>query len=968
MNKTDKKDKRKLLCIWLFIAVVMVSSLFIFVVGIGTFYYGNNEKVNYLNAEVNNINNEQDDVVQYIAKLNAKLKNNEISLDEGYNLINNLFKIDNTLLDMKYVDNLNTGWVKVENNSVDEYTFYFNNCMVSRIRYVEYVDENQNILDSEYANSSNVIKTYKYEEEYRVVGENGLSYTENQIYNTIKYDTESGSYKYVGEMKYYNVEDYVTFGDSGDYSVCEIADCTGCINCIKDWTRCISKAIEDVLATGGVLYFPTREYLVDLDDDTGLEYEILPDGRRSSFDAKKSLNNRGIGIRLHGNYITYTDNNIDNPKGFAPIILDLCGSKIKLEKNHLPNYNIIDVKNCKYVEIKNGIVQGDRMEHDYTEFLYDGVNIHPQSGDAGDHTQGYGITVLSTESAIISNMDVYDATADAVALRESVLWVNGNRVGNETSVEVKYSYLHHSRRQGITISDISNVNIHHTEIAYIGDINIMNSDGTYSLVYGWASEEDEAKYGANLTEEEKNMVATLGVGRSPMAGIDIEPDSHSAYFQAENIVINNTYIHTTFGFSIVGVGCSHSHHTTGDLTISNSFIEGFICLSENQDEYRNGVFYPAEKIVLRNNILIHAKPVIQIGYELDDRMQGEIDIWHALETTKLTYSQCIIRKTYKGHMSFFNIGNTYDGCLIEQDKDSIIYLNNPPKDTFTPNGYFWFAEGNNIINTTFRNIIGSQVNCTYWYAHGVVFRDNGLAENYGNTFDNCSVIFNQGTTGSLEGDELTDPAQTTNFIGGRVDVYSDGKTIFNNCAFVESETRALTKYLELNYCVMLNTATIFGDWNGDARAERYINNCYFQFDNEDMFASRLNRGTHWGGVWKNSVLRIEEDVNVSNAICKYSGETKAHPHFTFMSMTDLDDIDLTQISLNLEMATKSDLLFRNNNYSTEETIHSGSHDYKGLCFYESDEWLSYVKEQANANENKIYLLAYNTMVANGYYN
>jgi hypothetical protein len=75
------------------------------------------------------------------------------------------------------------------------------------------------------------------------------------------------------------------------------------------------------------------------------------------------------------------------------------------------------------------------------------------------------------------------------------------------------------------------------------------------------------------------------------------------------------------------------------------------------------------------------------------------------------------------------------------------------------------------------------------------------------------------------------------------------------------------------------------------------------------------------------------------------------------TVLDLDDIDLTQISLNLEMETKASLLYRNNNYSTEERAHSGSHDYKGLCFYESDEWLSYVKEQANVNDNKIYLLA-----------
>ena len=925
----------------------------------------------YLNVFANKqvhssqINNEQDDVHGYIKLLNERLKLNELSIDDGYVLIDNLFKMDEQLSNMKYADNLKTGWIKVEDKAVNEYTFYFSNCMVSRIKYCEYVDENKNIVKSDYANCSEVIREYKYEEEFRYTGEKGLDYTVSQNYNTIEFNEESDSFQYTGHMKFYNIEDYVCFGDPEDYGNCSDIECVGCVECIRDWTRCIKRAMSDVIITGGVVYFPTREYLVDVDDDSGLEYEILPNGKKSSFDAKKTYTDRGRGISLVGNFVTYQENIVDIPKGFAPIIIDFCGSKLKLEKNHVANYRIIEVRDCKYFEVKNGTVQGDRMEHDYTEFLYDGVQVHPQSGDAGDHTQGYGISIKSTENAIVSNMDVYDLTADALAFNKSVLWTNGTCIGNETNVEVKYTFAHHSRRQGITIGDIDSVNIHHTEIAYIGGGNRLNSDGTYSLEIGWASKEDEEKYGGLLSSEEKNLVGTLGVGRNPMAGIDIEPDRGSRL--AEKIIVNNVYIHTTDGFSIVGVGSSSCHHTTGDLLISNSFIDGFICLSEDQDEYVNGVFYPAEKILLKNNIILHSDPVVQIGYELDENLQGKIDVWCALETTNITYSQCIIRKTFKGHMSFFNVGNTYDGCLVEQDKDSLIYLENPQKDTFTPNGYFRFSENCNIVNTTFRNLIGAQVNSSYWYAHGVVFVDNGLGNNYGNTFDNCSVMLNSVTLGKADELSICDVSKASKFYGGMAYIYSGGKTILNNCTFVTTKTKATAKHIEMNYCVFLNTDTIFGDNNGDARADRLVNNCYFQFDNESMFSSRLNRGTHWGGTWKDSVIRIENDVTVSNLKCKYTGEAKVQPHFTFMSMTDLDDVLLTQISLNRNMQTKASLLYRNNEYSTKDSCHTGSHNYAGLCFYDGNEWLDYVREQASINSNKIYLLAYKMMLENGYY-
>ena len=92
--------------------------------------------------------------------------------------------------------------------------------MVSRIKYVEYVDPSLKVTQSSYANSNDIIKTYKYEEEYRVAGEANLDYTISQNFNTLDYDLQDNRFEYTGKMLYYNVQDFVTYGDEGDYVVC----------------------------------------------------------------------------------------------------------------------------------------------------------------------------------------------------------------------------------------------------------------------------------------------------------------------------------------------------------------------------------------------------------------------------------------------------------------------------------------------------------------------------------------------------------------------------------------------------------------------------------------------------------------------------------------------------------------------------------------------------------------------------
>lgn len=170
-------------------------------------------------------------------------------------------------------------------------------------------------------------------------------------------------------------------------------------------------------------------------------------------------------------------------------------SSLVMATNGFTGYNLIKVENCNNVLIRNLVLSGDRVTHDYKTTI-------------GTHEFGYGLYVVGDDVAnvnvTICNCEIKDMTGDAIVTK------NGISGGN---IIIKDCDIHHCRRQGISVLDSDQILIEGCRIHNIG-----YSDG-------------------------------IG-GTAPMAGIDIEPASGSNL--VNKVVIKNSQISNTDYMSIVG--------------------------------------------------------------------------------------------------------------------------------------------------------------------------------------------------------------------------------------------------------------------------------------------------------------------------------------------------------------------------------------------------------------------------------
>lgn len=233
-----------------------------------------------------------------------------------------------------------------------------------------------------------------------------------------------------------NVKDYGVMGDG-----------------ITDDTLAIQSIIKSLNENGGTIYFPTGTYLI------------------SASQPKDSI------IDLN------SDKNI---------CIDFFGSTLKLSPNSYTAYNVVKTTNCSNVEVRNGILIGDRLLHDYDTI-------------SDTHEFGYGIYFTLSQYCMAYNMDISDMTGDAI--------INKNGESGGTTI-VSNSNLHHCRRQGISILDSDIVEVEHTNIYNIGTWD--NIEGT-----------------------------------SPMTGIDIEPASGT--MTINSILIDDVTIKDTSSFGIINI-------------------------------------------------------------------------------------------------------------------------------------------------------------------------------------------------------------------------------------------------------------------------------------------------------------------------------------------------------------------------------------------------------------------------------
>lgn len=189
------------------------------------------------------------------------------------------------------------------------------------------------------------------------------------------------------------------------------------------------------------------------------------------------------------------------------------GSTISINGNDFTSYNVIRIKGKNNVTVSGGEIHGDVGKHQYA------LNNSSQ--------WGHGINIHSSSNVSISDIVITHCIGDGIAISGG----NEEHIGDYSSashnVNLSNVTARYNRRQGLSIIHASDVIVRNCNFSDTGVI-------------------------------EKH---------SPSAGIDIEPNTASPYFQAvRNVSIVNCTIYSNVGYGILS---NHYENHNGMESVEN---------------------------------------------------------------------------------------------------------------------------------------------------------------------------------------------------------------------------------------------------------------------------------------------------------------------------------------------------------------------------------------------------------------
>jgi len=134
------------------------------------------------------------------------------------------------------------------------------------------------------------------------------------------------------------------------------------------------------------------------------------------------------------------------------ITLDLNNSIVRHRQNSQPGYVILNIENAQNVKIINGVLIGDRKEHDYDTI-------------PSKHEWGMAIQILGSQNIEINNLEIYNMTGDGIYLSEAT-------DGKSNDIIIRNNNIYDCKRQGISIITSDNVIISDNEIHEISGCGI----------------------------------------------------------------------------------------------------------------------------------------------------------------------------------------------------------------------------------------------------------------------------------------------------------------------------------------------------------------------------------------------------------------------------------------------------------------------------------------------------------------
>lgn len=138
------------------------------------------------------------------------------------------------------------------------------------------------------------------------------------------------------------------------------------------------------------------------------------------------------------------------------ITFDLNGSTIKYIDNDKPSYNIIRLIDVENVVIKNGILVGDRLKHNY---------------NAGEisHAFGCGVSINASKNVEIANLKIYNMIGDGIYIGNT--WDKDfNKYKESSNCKIINNHIYDCRRLGIAVTGGENISIESNEIYSIDGV------------------------------------------------------------------------------------------------------------------------------------------------------------------------------------------------------------------------------------------------------------------------------------------------------------------------------------------------------------------------------------------------------------------------------------------------------------------------------------------------------------------
>jgi hypothetical protein len=325
---------------------------------------------------------------------------------------------------------------------------------------------------------------------------------------------------------------------------------------------------------------------------------------------------------------------------------------LRVQPNSAATYTLMTVFLKDNTTITGGHLVGDRFEHSYLPIIDD-------NGVArNEHGWGHLLWIIGSENVVIENMNMSDATGDAIVFHSETLRNDdGSLIPNTREVNnviVKNVNINECRRQGISILDGRNITIDNCNITNTGN-GSQAYDDSGAKIYSTAGV--APRYGIDMesirtrnddgTLSETALIENVTVKNSNFTNNEA---GDIVIYTASNVLIENNYFDKWIGnkashavtiknntfeardpsFFAIGINSfidPFGNELNHDYIIKNNNIKnysvGIRVAGENQEVSNNeitdcetGIFFISDLINSRfNNNIISSSLAVSYGYK-----------------------------------------------------------------------------------------------------------------------------------------------------------------------------------------------------------------------------------------------------------------------------------------------------------------------------------------------------------------